>query len=527
MVFAALVDANFLQPPFDQPPEPEARIVFRIGVSDTAQSPPNFGFSDISDQTFTQGEAITPITLPTAQAGTSTSLTYSLPNLPLGLSFTPSTRVLSGTPTQAVTDRQMTYTVTDGNGLTDTISFRITVIASNIAASFGSQSISDITVIQNSTITQLTLPALTSGNSPFTYSISTLPVGLLFNSGTRVLSGTPLNISGTMLIAYTGEDDDGDQAQLTFNITVVADTAPDFGTGSIDDILLTVDSAVPAGTTITPPAITGGDGTITITFSGAVPSGTTLSSSGVLTGTPTEQGNFTITVTATDSDGDSDSVTAIIVVHPATTDPPILDDHNIDNITDHIDFVVGEPIGSIHMPAATGGTPPYTYNFTGLPTGISFNSSSRTISGTPTVVGMVQGATYLVIDGAGQTDFLSADFDIIDPPSNFVSGFIPTNINIVETINIPEGYNLVASWDPPGASIPSDAQVSYSISWRFSSTHLFGSIGILTATSTQRPFLRSLADVGDIAVFFVRAMWQQPDGPLNIGPWITTSHILT
>ena len=343
--------------------------------------------------------------------------------------------MLSGTPTQAVTNRQMTYTVTDGNGLTDTISFRITVTTSNVVASFGSQSISDITVIQNSAITQLTLPALTSGNSPFTYSISTLPVGLLFNSGTRVLSGTPLNISGTMLIAYTGEDDDGDQAQLTFNITVVADTAPDFGTGSIDDILLTVDSAVPAGTTITPPAITGGNGTITITFSGTIPTGTTLSSSGVLTGTPTEQGNFTVIVTATDSDGDLDLVTAIIVVHPATTNPPILDDHNIDNITDHIDFIVNEPIGSIHMPAATGGTPPYTYNFTGLPTGISFNSSSRTISGTPTVVGRVQGATYLVIDGAGQTDFLSADFDIIFPPANFVSGFIPTNISIVETVN--------------------------------------------------------------------------------------------
>ena len=73
------------------------------------------------DQSYTVGTAIDTLTLPEAGGGDG-SLTYELaPEVP-GLNFDPATRQLTGTPTAAVT-YDMTYTVTDEDGDTDTLKF--------------------------------------------------------------------------------------------------------------------------------------------------------------------------------------------------------------------------------------------------------------------------------------------------------------------------------------------------------------------------------------------------------------------
>ena len=83
------------------------------------------------DQGYTQGTAITPLTLPAATGGDGT-LSYSLtPQVP-GLSFDPATRRLTGTPT-AVGTHAMTYEVTDADGDSDTLSFGIGVELSAVA----------------------------------------------------------------------------------------------------------------------------------------------------------------------------------------------------------------------------------------------------------------------------------------------------------------------------------------------------------------------------------------------------------
>ena len=96
------------------------------GPPDTAPS-----FSDtVDDQTYAEGEAVSPLTLPVASGGDGT-LSYSLaPTVP-GLTFTAATRALSGTPTTAGT-YDMTYQAVDGDNNTAasdaaTLSFTITV----------------------------------------------------------------------------------------------------------------------------------------------------------------------------------------------------------------------------------------------------------------------------------------------------------------------------------------------------------------------------------------------------------------
>ena len=91
-----------------------------------ADTSPSFaGATGPGDRSYTAGAAIDALTLPAATGGDGT-LTYTLtPSVP-GLSFDPSTRRLTGTPSGAGA-HDMTYTVTDADGDTDTLSFNIVV----------------------------------------------------------------------------------------------------------------------------------------------------------------------------------------------------------------------------------------------------------------------------------------------------------------------------------------------------------------------------------------------------------------
>ena len=65
---------------------------------------------------------------------------------------------------------------------------------------------------------------------------------------------------------------------------------------------------------------------------------------------------------------------------------------------------------SLTLPEATGGTPPYTYSTSALPTGLSFDPATQQIYGTPTTVVSAYPVTYTVTDATGST--ASLDFTI-------------------------------------------------------------------------------------------------------------------
>ena len=79
----------------------------------------------ITNQTYSAGNPITNLTLPTALTVTGVTNNYTLSSVPNGLSFSASNRRLSGTPSQVGTFN-LTYTAT-GSGGTDTLSFSIEV----------------------------------------------------------------------------------------------------------------------------------------------------------------------------------------------------------------------------------------------------------------------------------------------------------------------------------------------------------------------------------------------------------------
>ena len=88
---------------------------------------PDFISRTIPDQLYHLNVEISPVTLPAARGAP--PLTYTLtPALPSDLSFDGNARVLSGTPVALSPESTYTYTVTDGNGDKDTLTFPITVI---------------------------------------------------------------------------------------------------------------------------------------------------------------------------------------------------------------------------------------------------------------------------------------------------------------------------------------------------------------------------------------------------------------
>jgi hypothetical protein len=139
--------------------------------------------------------------------------------------------------------------------------------------------------------------------------------------------------------------------------------------------------------------ITASGGTPAYTYAktgGTLPTGLTLNTStGVLSGTPTTAGVFNFEVTATDSGGltGRQPYTATVTASAITLAPTVLPAMTRWN-----------PFSQ--TVTASGGTAPYAYSSTGLPTGLSINSATGAITGIPTISGPYT-AVVTAVDSAG------------------------------------------------------------------------------------------------------------------------------
>ena len=114
-----------------------AALTFTITIAAAGTVPVFAADASIANQTYTVDVAIADLVLPEASSGDG-DLTYSVSTLPAGLEFDAATRTLGGTPTAATDGAvEVTYTVTDDNSATATLTFIITVNpapASEVAA---------------------------------------------------------------------------------------------------------------------------------------------------------------------------------------------------------------------------------------------------------------------------------------------------------------------------------------------------------------------------------------------------------
>ena len=194
-------------------------------------------FSDstrVAAQRHEQGTTIAPLTLPTATGGDE-ALTYALtPDLPSGLTFDAKTRVLSGTPQEALDATEYTLTATDADGDATTLTFTLAVIADRLPAFGDGTRVAAQRYFIGGNV-RVTLPTATGGDGTLVYILlPTLPKGLRFDSATHTISGTPSKVMTETEYTLSAFDADGDFASLTFTLEVQQPTADFNGDGQVN-----------------------------------------------------------------------------------------------------------------------------------------------------------------------------------------------------------------------------------------------------------------------------------------------------
>lgn len=234
-------------------------------------------------------------------------------------------------------------------------------------------------------------------------------------TGTAVTQSCPLKITGALL-------------------TLVTDSLPNGRVGVDYSASLVANGGVT-------PLLFGASG-------GALPPGVGIDpATGALSGIPTKAGTYTANYSVKDRVGQNATRGLSIEIEDAplslsiTTAAPLSDG------------MVGRPYSQDF--AAEGGTPPYTFSFTGeLPNGLSFTNG---ISGTPTAPGTGT-ANVTVRDNAGATAQRSYPIRVqIDPALNIVTDSLPDGV-----LNEPyaAGVNAAGgtapySWTLINGSLPS------------------------------------------------------------------------
>ena len=219
--------------------------------------------------------------------------------------------------------------------------------------------------------------------SPTSYAANSLPAGLVLNTATGAITGTPTSV-GVSVVSVTATNATGTSNASTLTITVSA--------AGVAPVITSTTSGYYPGTVGTTFA------TYTIATTGlptsfsatGLPPGLSLNTvTGAITGTPTAAGTYTVTATATNATGSGTSVFAIAIAPPAAV-PAITS-----TTSGSYPATVGMPFPTYTI-GATGS--PTSYSATGLPPGLTLNALTGAIDGTPSAAG-----TYVVPIAATNT----------------------------------------------------------------------------------------------------------------------------
>ncbi len=290
--------------------------------------------------------------------------------------------------------------------------------------------------------------SVTGGTTPYTYLYSGLPAGCS-SANTLSLACTP-TATGTFTVTVNVTDAAGRSTAGTTTLTVnpASVTGP-----SISQFGATPNPIVLGNSTTFSLQATGGAPPYTYAYQG-LPSGCSSKSAAQLLCTPTSSGKFTVLATVTDSKGLSANASLVFTVTAPAGYPSIV----AFSATPSTLYLGNTTLLSV---SAIGGTSPYTYAFTSLPTGCS-TSNSAALTCTPTAPGVF--LSYVkVTDANGHTASASTPVTVLASQgslptiASFAANPNPVSVNSksVLTVQVTGGkapFSYVYSGLPAGCA---------------------------------------------------------------------------
>jgi gliding motility-associated-like protein len=350
----------------------------------TVNPTPPLTLSYTSPNVYTVGTAIGTLT-PTSTGGAIASYSVS-PSLPAGLTINTTTGVITGIPSAVST--QTSYVVT-GTNASGTVTATV-VMTVNIAPPAGLTYTSPNVYTVGIDIGTLT--PTSTGGAIASYSVSpSLPAGLTINSTTGVITGTPSAVSSQTSYVVTGTNASG-TVTATVILTVENPPPPPAGLTYTSPNVYTVGTAIG---TLTPTSTGGAIASYSV--SPSLPAGLTINiTTGVITGTPSAVSSQTsYVVTGTNASG---TVTATVVM-TVNIAPPAGLTYTSPNV-----YTVGTAIGTL-TPTSTGGAIASYSVSPSLPAGLTINTTTGVITGTPSAVST---QTSYVVTGTNASGTVTA-----------------------------------------------------------------------------------------------------------------------
>ncbi|OAN75556.1 hypothetical protein A8B78_16215 [Jannaschia sp. EhC01] len=299
---------------------------------------------------------------------------------------------------------EITYTITDGNGGTDTGTVNVTVTPVNddpVAVDDIETTDEDVAVV----VDLLGNDSDVDGDTLQLASVSVDPAqGSVVDNGDGTVTFTPaLNFNGPATITYTVSDGNGgtDEGQAIVSVGAVND-----GPVAGDDTA-TTDEDTPITITDVLDNDSDADGDTLEIISATVPvdQGTVTTDGTNVTFTPAENfnGEATITYTISDGNGGTDTADIVVTVTPVNDDPDAVDDGDTTEFETAVeinllanDTDVDNPASDLTVTSATVPASQGTLTPTGTEGVYTFTPAAG-FEGTATV-------SYTISDGAGGTD---------------------------------------------------------------------------------------------------------------------------
>jgi hypothetical protein len=361
--------------------------------------------------------------------------------LPPGLTIAPATGIISGTPSVGGTTNVLV-------GATNSAGTGIATLTITVGPG------ADLPVITND-------PLFAAGtvNTPFnyvlnysgsggTFSAGQLPAGLTLSSSSGAITGTPTSV-GTSVVPITVTNSNGTSTSLvTFAIGAAGAPLPEFVPAPVISGATTATARV--GTPFTY-AIVASNSPTSYSAINLPPGLSVNASTGAIAGTPTIAGTYSVVLTAGNSTG-TGATRLTITVAPALVVAPV-----ITGPSSTASATAGTAFPTYQI-AATGS--PTSYTASGLPPGLSLNTSTGAITGTPTTAG----AFVVTLGASNSAGTSSAQLTITVAPAAVVPTITsatsvtaaagqPFPTYVITASGVPASFTFTAVGLPAGLSL--------------------------------------------------------------------------